>query len=288
MFESDTTTIEAPVVNEVEAYKVRVRERALAARDHMSWDTESLNKTLTTLGVTPYEEVTVALPLKGTNTYTITPSRRSGETAEQLVERVKAMSDADILSGTAYHTWVIERGEPVVTNVGTDGEADPDASTTDLATYKRLVRRVAIAVGKERSWCDDGVNEYLRALDLPEKVRHGVPVEVTTTSRVIVYVDDAESAEEARKRVEAGEATQVEEAVASQFSRAATLVGHKVANLEDTKVGDMDVTVPHPTRSTRCGAYDPSRSWLCTRPAGHEGQHIAGDAYRVVAVFPQV
>lgn len=295
MFESDTTTAVDTAAAEVEAYKDRVRERALMARDHMSWPTESLNKTLTTLGLPPHEECHVAVALKGTNTFTLTPQRRGGETPEQAIERVKAMSDAEVLTETAYHSWVIERGEPVVTIPGTDGEADPDASTTDLATYKKLVRRVALAAAKEREWCDDGTNEYLRALDLAPKVKHRVPVTVTTTHRVLVQVEDAESMEEARERVAAGDSAPVEAAVRDRLGVAATLVSHEPTVLGDIKVGDPDVT--HPYASPTCDVRDRRRDPVtrdysgtghyCTWHRDHDGDHVAGNGTEVIAVWPQ-
>jgi hypothetical protein len=302
MFETDVIDAEsttAPAATEQSQefrdYKVLVKRQAIAAKREMGWDTADMNKNLVLLGCEPVEEYALEVPIKATHTWraTIDPSGNGMYlTRERAMAAFNALSDTSLAANLlAYSQWQIaERGDPVFTIVGTaDAEPDPVSLGNDLDAYKKLVRRTAIRVQKERRWCEEGIGRYLRALGLPQKQRFQVPVEVTLRQVTTVTVDDAESFDEARENLNT---QHVEEAAALLTSRGASVVSHEVK----ARLSGDDMLAGQRPDPTLAGAGADSDSWcrnegvqgyVCSLEPGHEGQHVAGNGSRIVTVWPQ-
>jgi hypothetical protein len=78
----------------------------------------------------------------------------------------------------------------------------------ELEAFKKKVREEALSIQESQGWCDDGFNEAMRALGLPEKQTFFVPVTVDTVTKPIkstwtvkIKVTDAQTEEEARASV---------------------------------------------------------------------------------------
>lgn len=66
-----------------------------------------------------------------------------------------------------------------------------------------LVREVALRAKESQGWCDEGFNEAMRDLGLPEVRQFRIPVETTTVTkrRMYVTVNSMQTEEEARNYV---------------------------------------------------------------------------------------
>lgn len=297
MFDTDTT--ESALKTRIEAqspefrrFKTTVRDRALAAKSEMGWDTADMNKNLLMLGVEPHEEWVLETEIVAKQTYRMTIGRDATYRTKEAAEAaVTAMSHTQIIGNLPYTAWeLVERAEPkfVVAGAGS-AEPDPIAFGDDLDAYKKLVRRTAIRVQKERNWCEEGIGRYLRAMGLPPKQAFTVPIVVTTTQQVGFVVEDAESIEEARQ-IAAERQDGVQETVRANIGRRATLVSHEVAAPGTPRHydrGDTDDTLASQgiDSSGWCGNGGPA-GYQCSLHPGHEGeQHVAGSGTAIVRVW---
>lgn len=155
---------------------------------------------LAQLGITPPPQLEIRVPVAATGVrkYPV----REGQEPDALITALKRMEGGVHWDYVLTGDKTFEVGEYEVVDV-TAKLADtitvhPDASTDDVATYKRLVRKVAIAEARDLGWCDSGLNEYLGYLGLPEKTPQVVPVTVMVERTVMVTVDDADDRDAAR------------------------------------------------------------------------------------------
>jgi hypothetical protein len=162
-------------------------------------------------------------------------------------------------------------------------EAKAEA-TAELEAFKKTVRETALWAQESQGWCDDGFNEAMRRMGMPEKKRFNIPVEaqVQSTRNARIEVLDALTEEEARASV-------TEEKVRDylELSTNETLVSWNLREPKDPDEqvrGDLDSTY---TRRAQCENYDRRASgYYCTRERGHSGrQHIAGNGERVLATW---
>lgn len=148
----------------------------------------------------------------------------------------------------------------------------------ELEEYKERVRKEAIRVAQEQEWCDDGLNQALRNLDLPEKKNFRVPVQVISRRVVFAEVIDANSQEEANAKV-----LDRQWQIDNGFDYPEVELA-KPKDPEEQTMGDIDTTFD--AVGPRCRKTD-RRGWSCTRERAHEGQHISGNSEMVQAVWPQ-
>lgn len=159
-------------------------------------------------------------------------------------------------------------------------------SEMTLDEYKAMVRKEALRVQSEQGWCQDGLNQTLRNLGLPEKqgpVR--VPVEVTLKRVIVMTVDDVESEEEAYAKADDHE--YVKQHVETVYGQHDRLVGHQLAPRKDPEelvAGDFDTS--YAQRRAQCENYN-GKGIYCTRERGHTGrQHVGSSGESVMAVWP--
>lgn len=159
----------------------------------------------------------------------------------------------------------------------TNEENPASANQMTLDEYKALVRREALRVQNEMGWCDDGLNETLRNLGLPEKfgpVR--VPVRVRTERIQVVTIEDAENIEDAHRR-----ATDPEYMAEKLRVDRHELVHVEVVEEKDPDLlrrGDFDTSY-EPRFRNQCGVRLNGRS--CTRARHDTGQHVANNGEMV-------
>lgn len=171
---------------------------------------------------------------------------------------------------------------------------------------RRTTRAEAIRVAREQRWCDDGLNQTLRNLGLAEKREYDVPVTVTISREAVITVTDAESMEDARAKVAAGEfndGTSVEGWVQGYLGSGNHLVSWEVPEVKppsEVEVGDLDPTMEeqnafhamvgdarYTARTCGDGHNFPDGTYgYCTRPRNHDlDQHVAGNGSRVIGVW---
>ncbi len=178
-----------------------------------------------------------------------------------------------------------------------EAESETDSvADTALDEYKKLVRRVAIRVAKEQSWCDDGLNKVLEELFLPKKQTFRVPVEVTAKRRVSVLIDDAVTQEEADARVREGWDGQ--RLTREQLGGGFTYLEHEVLEpgasdpdvpLIGTPTGQLSGEWYSPNSYRWCGNRDGGNGYTCSRPRDHAGStHVASTSYEVVDIWEGV
>lgn len=89
----------------------------------------------------------------------------------------------------------------------TTATAESTETTTvvneELEAYKAKVRAEALRIKQQQGYCDEGFNETMRNLDLPELKLFRVPVKLVTraTSALSVEVREAQTEEEARSLI---------------------------------------------------------------------------------------
>jgi hypothetical protein len=169
--------------------------------------------------------------------------------------------------------------------------------TEALRKYQRMVRAEALKAKVDMDWCDSGTNERLRILGLRE-VGRGVPMRVTVTATRVAYINiDADDTDEAKQLVAEGGPDVLSMATAS-IGRQWTVTGIAADNAEliDTsktrRVDDADDTVAALRQQgelvdglASCEQYNRGSGYYCTMPAGHVGQHAAGNGRRIVSVW---
>jgi hypothetical protein len=193
---------EATPVDELTAFRTRVRELAQTicrSRGYGTWPV--WNDTMVRLGLEPFtvREVRVVAPVSRV-------VRNFGNATTEEEAREWLNGRRHMLS-SYLSPLDDELGEPTVEVEETtpredeDVEADPDADTDDLDTYKALVRGVAIDMATNQSWCDDGLNGVLDELGLGRKGQlYDVEVRVVAAQTVTLKVR-ANSEDEARSQI---------------------------------------------------------------------------------------
>lgn len=244
------------------------------------------NVILRKLGLELEKQAELRVPITATAVHVTVPY--GGETTEELVEQMRALSGQDLWQGAVNREFVAGVPEVIDLSADVDAVPDPDAATDDLHTYKRLFRRLAIQEAADLSWCDSGLNEYLAAMGLRPKAPQYVPVEVTTTRRVLVRVDDADTRDEARE-ILADEQRRTE-AITRELGalRIVDSVVAPAAAPGEPVVGDPDELYWQDVEGTaaRCGVRSRWREYVCTRAHGHDGDlHVGATDDRVVRAF---
>lgn len=178
------------------------------------------------------------------------------------------LSEAD---ANAYSVSLDEEVTPGVEGV----EPDPDASTDDLRTYKRLIRREGLKLRNEFGWCEGGTSDAFEKIGLARIGRVRVPMEVVTRRQVLVDVDDAEDQEDAVEIVTADP-----ERVKSALMSREQLVEVKPLDPRRPAVGrylreTLDESCHGAYDDEQCGARDDGFS--CTRHRDHNDEygHVA-------------
>lgn len=280
------TSAPADWKTDLTAYKARVRATAQRIGNDGYWSTEQMNKVLVRLGVEPYSKFVAVVTATGTNESPRDLGSGTREGAQQEVDRIKDRA-ADYVSS---YNW---KADPDSVTVelrdlaeAIDAEADPDASTEDIAVYRKLVRRIALAEARARDWCESGVNRYLEHLGLPLKGQVYVPVTVTVQQIHRVKFDEAEDYADALRLIEEGKAG---DAVKRALGSGINVEDVKPLDLEAVKPRDPDPCNSYGDHSRQCRVRDEKGAgYYCTRDKGHPvgTQHIAGDGSRVLAVWP--
>jgi hypothetical protein len=82
-----------------------------------------------------------------------------------------------------------------------------EAVQAEFDAFRKKVREVALKVQGDQGWCDDGFNEAMQELGLPEKKTFRIPVRIHTVAKPVerviartIVVRDAETEEEARMK----------------------------------------------------------------------------------------
>lgn len=154
------------------------------------------------------------------------------------------------------------------------------AAEAVLDSYKAEVRKEAIRVAARQNWCDDGLNETLRNLGLPEKKTYRIPVTLTETRTVFLSIRDAESEDDAKAKATTPDFVRDN---ISLYGALLTAVVPEAKDPDEQVKGDLDTTY---VRRRQCENYGTS-GYYCTRESEHGGkQHIAGNGEVVTDVWP--
>jgi hypothetical protein len=271
----------------MQLFKNKVRRVALQAQRNQGWDAADFDKTLIRLGLDPVHQHRADVSLA----MTFPVAANDGETADQLRERIEGWDSQQLAAAVAarpYTVWNAERTGMTIVDLseGVEGETDPIALGDDLDAYKRFVRKVAIEVGKDKGWCDGGVNEYLDKLELPQKRAIRVPVRAVRHEQTYVQVDDAYDMDEAYASL--ADPEQLRRAVEATHGSGSRLEVEGLVDFDELRPGDPDSV--YGSAFTQCTQRPPhgTRDWryyTCTREAGHTGQHIVGDGSRIMLTW---
>lgn len=173
----------------------------------------------------------------------------------------------------------------------------PQEIAAELADFQRKVREEIIKAGKHRGdYTRDQQNKTLAELGLaPIYEPRYVPVEITTTKRTTIQIDDAPTLEEARAKV----AAMGHDEIVAKLRSPGGYVSHRVLTADEA--GEEDplswIVENHAecvyggsryreaVRAVRderdsdgglhCRAYSPNGTYHCSRGRDHVGPHIA-------------
>lgn len=148
----------------------------------------------------------------------------------------------------------------------------------DLEQYKAHVRAEALRVQESQGWCDEGLNEALSRLGLPEKMGPvEVPVDLLLKRRVTLRVTDADTREEATAKAATAEFIRDNYSLAGR-DELVEVTAAPIKDPDELEVGDWDTSY---AERRQCEHYD--NGWYCTRAQGHGGkQHVASVSDRIV------
>lgn len=176
----------------------------------------------------------------------------------------------------------------------TKGAATKDVAA-EMLEFQRKVREEIIKAGtNRRDYTREQQNETLAALGLePIYPPQFVPVEITTTKRTVVRVDDCPDLDSARARV----AGMGEAEIVAKLRNPGGYVGHRVLDADEADSADPLGWIfdehaqciegrPRGREATAavraeadtfgiCGAYSPGHVYSCSRGRSHPGRHIA-------------
>lgn len=181
---------DAPELSEVDRYKQRVRtlaEEICRSRGYGDWAV--WNETMQQLGIEQFTERKVRLVVPVTQDQV---AYELGDVTEEYAQtwleaRRHRLADYVRVGQDALGEPQIEVEAQVP---GDHIAADWRADTEDLDTYRELVREVAIELGRQQSWCDDGVNGVLDELGLDHIIRErDYTVRVDLIARQTVYLN---------------------------------------------------------------------------------------------------
>lgn len=288
------TSTEIISTTTVDQYKELVRRTAQQVITGQGYgDYTVFNPVLARLGVEPFPnfQAKVAVRIAKEATFPVSSS---------VTDRAAALEFAQANARDYIDFYELRREAELdsieIVQLGADEAADPDAGTEDLTVYQRLVRREAIRLAAANDWCDSGLNGVLEQLGLPPKQTFRVPVDVMVRQRVSVAITDAETLEEARERVAAGEhVAEVQQAAGAGPGSRVRYVEHALPEPGVYVFGDPDPTgygergnsTSRATREGRCGVSSPS-GYVCTwESADHAGDHVAASYNEILAVWPK-
>lgn len=198
--------------------------------------------------------------------------------------------------------------EPVVPDDAPDEVKQ--AVEAALAAYKQRVRNESFRVAAQQGWCDNGLNETLRNLDLPEKRTYYVWTQIPvggTTVPARLAVNDAMSREDAEQQVRDGKVELTHVVRDAIYTAITAKAGQLLAGAEPVRPTALVVDGPDFTLDEREAAVLADARWVtrhtcddgvrhlvhghlyCTRPRGHQNHgfeaHAAGSNTTVRAVW---
>lgn len=202
------TTTEATATTDLDTFRTLVRAKAEEYLNTGYGNVESWNRMLVTCGLDPIMRTTIrvkaSMPVDFGADVTVPP----GRTAEQWIERQGGLKSIVDWYGAAATAWndTVPEYEVVDGAPGVEGvEPDPNASTEDLRTYKRLVRREGLKLQREHDWCSSGTNSVFGEVGIGTV--YGVTREATVTvsRRVTVTIKDAADEQDLEDMLDAGQ-----------------------------------------------------------------------------------
>lgn len=296
MREETPVTSTETATSELAAFKETVRSTAEEYLKAGYGNREAWNRMLVHVGLQPMSAQQIVVKATVSAPVVKPVEVPEGFTPEQWVNRNGGAKGLLTVHDLQPHFNDAEAEYEVVeTTPGTEGvEPKPDASTEDLARYKRLVRREGIELQHEFDWCESGTSDVFERVGLPRIGEVQVLVDVTTVQRIRLTTS-AMDEEEAAELLAAGELNGL---VRGSINRNQRLVSIVPADMSRHFVGDVDPT-GYGSRANRastvrdlecCAAHDPQSGYYCTwslTDGAHEGDHIAAGYGEVYAVWPQ-
>lgn len=202
------TTTEATATTDLDTFRTLVRAKAEEYLNAGYGNVESWNRMLVTCGLDPILRTTIrvkaSMPVDFGADVTVPP----GRTAEQWIERQGGLKSIVDWYGAAATAWQSTTPEYEVVDgaPGVEGvEPDPNASTEDLRTYKRLVRREGIKLQREHDWCTSGTNAVFGEVGIGSTYGVTRRATITVTRRIDVHVREAADEQDLADMLAAGE-----------------------------------------------------------------------------------
>jgi hypothetical protein len=284
---------------EIAEFRANVQAKAEEYLNAGYGNVESWNRMLVTVGLTPivrkHIRVKTEVPAVPVEHTVVVPA---GYNADEFITRqggVKNLLDA---YGPWAKQWAsVEPTFEVVDEApGIDGvEKDANADTDDLDVYKRLVRREAIKLQREFSWCNGGTSDVLEQVGLPRIEDIYAYADIVVRKRIKVFAPEAYDQAEADQLLAEGK---LDDSVKANLTARDKLISYGPADLGDLQYGDPDPTGWGDQGNNRARA---ERNGRCAHPVvvngttygctygdkDHEGVHVAGSYNEVIGTAPR-